>query len=160
MNCKTLKIIFLACLGLSFSAGAQTPGETQPPASPFPSIEKPARTFEFETNPQGSEERKHSILQLIEGKNQIRIEFEGRGLKKGSYQILKTSDCKSLERKLKSKKSPASAEEVFSFQTDSGEISTEGRISDRNMASLELDNQTLALVKISKSQSAVVACSK
>ncbi len=97
-------------------------------------------------------------IKFEERKKSVKIEFEGSGLKKGKYRIVKIQDCEAFKKSLiKSKQT--TEEEVFSFETEYGEISDEKIITIESLKDLGLDEKFLALLKVEKKLDIFVACS-
>ena len=97
-------------------------------------------------------------IKFEERKKSVKIEFEGSGLKKGKYRIVKIQDCEAFKKSLiKSKQT--FEEEVFSFETEYGEISDEKVISVDSLKDLGLDEKFLALLKVEKKSDIFIACS-
>lgn len=97
-------------------------------------------------------------IKFEERKKSVKIEFEGSGLKKGKYRIVKIQDCEVFKKSLiKSKQ--ASEEEVFSFETEYGEISDEKVLPIESLKELGLDEKFLALLKVEKKSDLFIACS-
>lgn len=126
--------------------------------SPFPGLEKESLSFQFVTDPKAKVGLGTSRLQFIEGKSSVLIQFEGRGLKKGSYQILEIETCQDFKKQAHLKKN--SDRLVYSFQTSSGDISSESKISIEDYRSFDLSHHSLVLVKEEKNQKLPIACSQ
>ena len=92
-------------------------------------------------------------IKFEESKEQVLAVFEGTNLKKGKYKIVKLDDCVAGS-KIKAK----SSNEVLSFETKHGEISTEKKLSESKITELQLDNFKLGLLKSEKNYFTIIAC--
>lgn len=97
-------------------------------------------------------------IKFEERKKSVKIEFEGSGLRKGKYRIVKIQDCEAFKKSL-AKTKQATEEEVFAFETEYGEISDEKVLSIESLKDLGLDEKFLGLVKVEKKSDIFVACS-
>jgi len=112
--------------------------------------------FKFETK-QNSRSQQVGNLKLSEVKDAVLLQFEGTGLKKGKYKILKVSDCEKLKANPQKMKS-LEDEEIFLFETEYGEISTEKKLEAKTVSDFNASEGQLALVMVQKNKLVLVAC--
>jgi hypothetical protein len=154
----TLKFL-MGALTLSFILSTTSFAEPdEAPESPFPTTSTEAKIYKFSSSGAGADSKPTGTLKLTEQKTGVLLVFEGTGLKKGNYKIIKVSSCEAVRKSLLSKKSPPASDELFSFDTDFGEISTEKRLSAQKIEELELDSKSIALIKIEKKGDILFSC--
>lgn len=157
----TLKLLMGA---LTFSFILSTPAFAEPnevpeaPESPFPAVSTEAKIYKFSTPGSAADSKHTGTLKLTEQKTGVLLVFEGTGLKKGNYKIMKVTSCEAIRKSLLSKKSPPASDELFAFDTDFGEISTEKRLTAQKIDELELDSKAIALIKIEKKGDILFSC--
>ncbi len=150
--------IFLMCCSLSFAQSEESVD------SPFPGATAPTKSYKFQkAEDKAAKDAKPAkeplgSLKVLEQKNLVRLEFEGHGLEKGNYQIVKTESCETLKKRILSKKSIPADALLFAFDTEYGNISTEKNFNGQKLESLGLDASSLALIKIEKHGNHFVAC--
>lgn len=154
-----------AALDMPPSAQTDAPAPSEDPASSaFPGTLTPTRTYKFEKGTEkahkDSKASKESMgtLKFHEEKSSVRLEFEGRGMEKGKYQIVKTDSCEKLRRRLLSNKPVPADSELFAFDTEYGHISTEKNLHGKKLSDLELETTALALIKVDKHSARYVSC--
>lgn len=146
-------------VSFAFQPLAHAQSSADSDSSPFPNIEKRSRTYSFEIDPKARGGLGVGTLKFIEAKNFVQLEFEGTGLKRGDYEIIKTADCKTVQKKLHSpRKTPD--DEIYAFSTRYGDISTEEKLSFQNLSELDLENNAIALVKVEKKRRVLIACTQ
>jgi hypothetical protein len=132
--------------------------------SPFPAATAPTKSYKFQkADEKPAKEGKApkeplGTLKVLEQKNLVRLEFEGRGLEKGNYQIIKTASCEVLKKRLLSNKPIPADALLFAFDTEYGNISTEKNFNGQKLDSLGLEATALALIKIEKHGDRFIAC--
>lgn len=96
-------------------------------------------------------------LKFVEMTSNVRLEFSGSNLQKGSYKIYKIDDCDTF-KKAKSKSS--AGEDYFTFETKYGDISDEKNLTFAKVKDLNLEGKSFALLKVSGKTLTLVACSE
>ncbi len=95
-------------------------------------------------------------LKLEEYKDHVLAIFEGTGLKKGKYRIVKLEKCtRAAIIKWKAADAPS---ELLNFETNFGEISTDKKLVETKISELELEKFQLGLLHVEKSIFAVLSC--
>lgn len=155
MKSRISSAIFFLLSSVGF---AQTPVDNSP--SPFPSVEKPARTFKFEYESRDKKLHGEGTLKLIETKNFVQLEFEANGLRGGNYEILQTQNCKSAKHSFSAKKLSGSNEPLFAFKTQYGDISSESKLESRKLSDLGIEQGAVALIKVENHKKTLVACAQ
>lgn len=92
-------------------------------------------------------------IKFNEDKDHILAVFEGTGLQKGKYSIIKLEKCV-VGKKTKSKASV----EILNFETKYGDISTEKKLQEAKISDLELDENELGLVKNERQNAIIINC--
>lgn len=94
-------------------------------------------------------------LTLTNNKKKVKLEFEGTGLRKGLFKIVIADDCKiGKNRKISSLK------ELYSFNTQYGEISSEDNLPFEKLDDIGLTNKSVVLLKVGKNHNQVIACAE
>lgn len=88
--------------------------------------------------------------------DQVRVEFEGSDLSAGKYKVVKVENCSSFKKKNREKEV---LNELLSFETKYGNISTEKMLANTKLEELNINDTNVALVKLSKGKIASVYCS-
>ncbi|MGE0632293.1 MAG: hypothetical protein AB7O96_07795 [Pseudobdellovibrionaceae bacterium] len=99
------------------------------------------------------------ILKLQTRKDVGFLEFEGRDLKKGTYEIVKTEECEELKKSYTKNRKPASAETLYQFTTEYGDFSGEKNLH-APLEELHLQDADIALVRLYKGKKALLSCGK
>jgi hypothetical protein len=127
-------------------------------STPPHSHQQGSREFKFEEKTRTKKANLVGTLKLSEKDNFIYLYFDGVGLKKGNYKIVKTEDCTSLKNQLRSKKPLKDENEIYSFETKYGNISGEKNLSFKNFQELGLEHSSFALIKIEKKEALIISC--
>jgi len=112
------------------------------------------KVFSFISDSSPKVQKNFGKLSLIEGKMNVKLEFEGTGLKQGEYKIAIADQCK-LSKKQKRLKL---TRELHTFKTQSGEVFTEENLTFSKINDLELENKSIVLLKVEKQQDKIIAC--
>lgn len=143
----------------SFAFSAIAVAEAAPTLDPFPAQPTAEKTFVFDK----PKDLPHfsGVLKLSDQRKGVHLEFEGKGLKKGQYRFLATDDCKALQKIFQSPRQSASSfEEIESFETEFGFISMEKNLNGQTLENLQIENKSIALVKIEKKGKKLITCSQ
>lgn len=115
-----------------------------------------SRVFSFATDKHQKTHRDIGKLTLSEEKKNVKLEFEATGLKKGLYKIVIADHCKIG----KGKKRFSYTTELYTFNTQYGEVSSEDTLTFSKIADLPLDGKSVVLLKIGKQQDQIASCVK
>lgn len=113
-----------------------------------------SKVFSFISDAPPKEQKNFGKLRLIEGKKNVKIEFDGTGLKQGQYQIITADSCKLP----KGQKRLKPIHELLTFKTQSGEVFSEEHLAFSKIDELEIEKKSIVLLKIEKRQDKVIAC--
>jgi hypothetical protein len=114
-------------------------------------------TYDFEI-PSPSKQKRTGQIKFQEEKDFVMIEFEGKNLEKGKYQISQGDSCNLIKKNLNRKSGNAKDENLFSFETKYGDISTEKKLEKVKFDDLKLKDRSIALIKIEKPNSKTISC--
>ena len=129
--------------------------------SPTPEAQPGAKSYKFEKTSGKGKKESFATLRFLDLKDLVRLEFEGHGMEKGKYQIVKTENCDKLRRRLLSNKPIFAGEtSLIIFTTEYGQISTEKNFNGQKMQDLGLETTALALVKMEKNGNRFLACAE
>lgn len=112
------------------------------------------KVFSFVSDAPSKAQKNFGKLRLIEGKKNVKIEFDGTGLKQGQYQIVTANSCKLP----KGQKRMKPIHELLTFKTQSGEVFSEENLTFSKIDELEVEKKSIVLLKIEKQQDKVIAC--
>lgn len=142
---------YLIAIGLLLSINCLA---SDPPFSET-DLSRDRKVFSFLS---GTEKREKAIgtVTLIEEKKNVKLEFEGTGLRKGKYKIIVTEECK-LQKATKKVKVVT---ELYSFTTEYGEVSSEENLTFAKIEDLSLQGKWLVLLKSLPQKDEIISCSK
>lgn len=92
-------------------------------------------------------------LKLSNQKKNVKLEFEGTGLKKGKYRIVIAENCKIPKNNKKFKFSS----ELYLFNTEFGEISSEQDLSAASLSDIDMNEKSIVLLKTGKHEQ-IISC--
>ena len=99
-------------------------------------------------------EKNLAELKLTSQKNNLLLDLEASGLKKGKYKIVLTDQCKVSMNSKKLK----FISEIYKFETEYGEVSSEDNLPSSLVASLNSTENKIALLKTMSNKMEIVAC--
>ncbi|MGZ3771465.1 MAG: hypothetical protein ACXVCP_09150 [Bdellovibrio sp.] len=140
-------LLLISAISLTKAANAETT------ESQIPTLATSVQ-YSFEADQQNKNFVGH--LTLSNSKKNVKLEFEGSGLKKGQYKFIISDSCKPLKKfKLK-----ASDAEIYSFKTVYGEVSSETNLPDVNLEKMDINHKSLVLLKVENKTERMISCGK